>query len=123
LSVDGIPLALSFGDSILWALCEGGQVVRWAVAVDSATTFTLPTTELYHGVCRLGEALVVLASDTLSGLADSSWLSVVDTGVTSFGFEGLYVWGPVAVDMNGDGVTEIVTFSPDGNGIMISVNR
>jgi M6 family metalloprotease-like protein len=118
----GLPTALSFGDSILWALTEVGNVQRWAVADDSMTTFTLPAERLYHGVCRLGDALVVLASDTLSSVSNSSWLYLLDDGIDSVSFEGLYMWGPTAVDMNLDSLIEIAAFSPDGKAILVTID-
>jgi len=120
----GIPVALSFGDSVLYALIDGGDVYRWDLPNRIPRTIGLPFGELFHGTCRLGDALVILASDTLSGVADSSWLFVVDETVhPPFGFEGLYVWGPTAVDMNLDGQYEIAAFSPDGKAILVTVDR
>jgi len=123
----GLPITLSFGDSILYAVTELGEdraheVYRWKLPDRNPTFLPLPGGTLVHGTCRLGDDLVVLASDTVSGGVDSSWLWYVSESVYSFGLEGLFIWGPVAVDMNLDGQPEIATFTPEGEAILVTID-
>lgn len=72
----GFPVALSFGDSILYALTASGpeyRLYRWAVADANKISGVLPARDVYSGICRLGPGLILLASDTGSvDAADSS---------------------------------------------------
>ncbi len=131
LGTQGLPVALSFGDSILYALTETGYVHRWAVAANVRTSGALPQRDLYRGVCRLGNDLVVIACDTAADASDdSTWIYLVTKtepnsylSIFSDSLAGLYVWGPVAADMNLDGNYEIAAFTPTGEAILITVNR
>jgi len=119
-TMSGLPIALSFGD-ILWALDSEGNVVR----VDSLSFSTVKRyynvpEEMFHGVCRLGDALIVMAGDS-SETGDTK-LYYIDTDTISFSLDGYYNYGPVLVDVNIDGIQEVVAFSPDGDGIIVSVD-
>ncbi|MEW5796302.1 MAG: hypothetical protein AB1772_08055 [Candidatus Zixiibacteriota bacterium] len=125
----GWPVMLSFGDSILYALTTTNELSRWYLPNRVAATRAFGGNVLIHGSCRSGNDLVLLASDTLSGADDSSWVYYVDESpgsfslsVDTFGLSGLYIWGPISVDMNRDGIQEIAVCTPDGSVAMISID-
>jgi M6 family metalloprotease-like protein len=127
----GWPIAMTFGDSILYALTAAGWVHRWAVAADSVITTVLPERDLYSGICKLGNNLVVLACDTLANdVGNTTWIYYLTrTGSDSYmsvfydTLPGLYVWGPVAVDMNLDGNYEIAAFTAGGGAILVTIDQ
>ncbi|RKX25538.1 MAG: hypothetical protein DRP45_05675, partial [Candidatus Zixiibacteriota bacterium] len=123
----GIPIALSFGD-ILFALTSDGSVYRMSDqgSPPSSTTDTVcrVSNERYHGICRLGERLIVHAGDSvISGRATETRLYCVNTAqVASIVLDGYYLYGPIAVDVNRDGLPEVVLFTPEGDGLYVTVD-
>ena len=120
----GVPIALSFGDSTLYALPEAdtSRVFRWRLPGAIPQEFRLDFGDLLHGQCRIDDYLVVMSSDTLSGQNDSAWLMFVADSVYSFGLEGIYAWGPIVVDVDLDGTPEVVAFTPEGDGVFVSID-
>lgn len=117
LGIAGTPIALSFGESF-WALDNEGNLYR----IDSLEAgairreYTIDEDEM-HGIARIGRTLTVLAGDDVS-----SRLYHVDDVATSFDLDGKYTLGPVAADMNRDGIIDVVVMSNEGNGLIISVD-
>ncbi len=119
LNTRGAPVALSFGED-LFVLTDRGYVYRQdspgAVAAD---TFIV-SGDVFLGVCLLdGSSLVVLSADTVNGTTS---VHFIGDDVYSTVLDGLYVYGPVAVDMDSDGRTEIVAFTADGAGVYLTID-
>ncbi len=113
----GIPLALSFGEKF-YVLTSRGIVFR----KDNLGTVGYPidtlSHELYHGICRVGEALILLAGDS-----SETVVYYLDSALTdSVVLEGMYSFGPISVDLNRDGAPEIVAVSPDGKIVCVTVD-
>jgi len=124
LLIKGLPIAFSFGDSVLYALTvtDTSRVYRWRLPSVVSDDFLLTDGALVHGHCRIDDDLVVLASDTLTGQDDSSWVHFISDDVYSFGLKGLYVWGPISVDLDLDGRSEVVAFTPEGDGVYLTID-
>lgn len=106
----GRPIAMSFGED-LWVLTNSGYVYHRTDTLLNANVAAQLTDSTYHGLARFGENLVVLSGD-----AESTTISVIDSlyVLHALTLEHFYSWGPVAVDMDRDGLPEIVVASPDG---------
>lgn len=118
-STIGVPIALSFGD-VLWALTDKGEVYRKPHGTSLPdTAFRLPDKE-YHGICRIGQALILMA-----GGSEETKLYYIDDrpqDVDSFSLNHYYNFGPILVDVDRDSRPEIVAFSPDGRAIFATVD-
>jgi M6 family metalloprotease-like protein len=117
LRVSGTPIALSFGD-VLYVLSDEGSVLRKDDLFASVTVFDLGTDSTeYHGICRLGNRLVVMEGDSV----ETRLHCVADT-IYSFTIEGYYAYGPIAVDVNRDGQPEVVALTATGDAVFITVD-
>jgi len=119
-STIGIPIALSFGD-VLWALTDRGKVYRKPYGVDTPKTLHNFPNEEYHGICRIGQALILMA-----GSSEETKLYYIDDrpqDVDSFSLKTYYNFGPILVDVDCDNRPEIVAFSPDGRAIIVTVDN
>ena len=112
----GVPIAMSFGDR-LWVLTNTGHVYLkedLSPVVQDLYDFD---EETYHGICRYGSSLILLAGDSL--IAGQTRVYFLVNGL--FGcwqVEGYYSLGPILVDVDRDGDLELVVCSPDG-GIVV----
>lgn len=123
-TTQGWPIALSFGET-LYALtfddATNTGFVYFIVGPGNVDHRTLPLVhEEYVGICRLAGRLIVVAGDSLS----TTWYhfrpsqSIPD----SIRVPGRYNYGPIAVDVDSDGKPEIVGFTADGDGILITAD-
>lgn len=122
----GQPVALSFGD-LLYALTfqsvvgvDTGRVYRKPDLLTDFTNVLTVYDSLYHGICRLGNRLIVMAGDE-----NTTRLYHVGFGpdsVSSIQLDAPYNFGPMAVDMNRDGLPEVVGFTPEGRAIYVTVD-
>jgi M6 family metalloprotease-like protein len=112
----GTPIAMSLG-SRLWVLTDNGTIFRKDQFIGPATMQdSLPNDE-YHGICRLGDNLSLLA-----GTSDETTLYFLHDTIDSVSLGGYYSFGPITVDVDLDGLPEIVAFSPDGDGIYVTID-
>ncbi|MBD3402715.1 hypothetical protein GF420_07455 [candidate division GN15 bacterium] len=119
----GIPVALSFGER-LWVLTGDGYVYRkdsLAAGVDEILDLSA---DEYHGICQVGGALCLMSGDSIE-----TNLTVItpdpgggDAETASFGLGEYYQYGPITVDVDRSGQPEIVCFSDDGRGILVTVD-
>jgi len=129
LLISSQPLGLSFGDSILYCVATGGDsinspkvVYRWSLPNATPQVVTWEDSSLYYGHSRIGDDLVVLTSNTITGENDYSTLHIVSDTVYTYDLDKLYIWGPVTADINLDGQPEIVLFTPEGDGLLLTVD-
>jgi hypothetical protein len=71
----------------------------------------------YHGICRVGVRIAVLAGDS----TETNFHYLGDP-VYTFTVDGRYNYGPIVADFNRDGQPEIAAFSEDGDGIYVTVD-
>ncbi len=115
----GIPIALSFGD-ILWALTDRGNVYRKTTLVqDRDSLVGTFTNDEYHGICRLGRNLVLMAGDATT----TTFYAIDSIAVDSLTVAGHYMFGPVVVDIDRNGTNEIVALSEFGDAILVSADE
>ncbi len=115
-TMPGVPLGLSFGN-VLWAVDSRATVVRIdTLSFDAKTIFNLNQPEV-HGICRLDDAVIVMAGDSME-----TRLYYIDSDTVSFAMGDYYNFGPVLVDVNRDNIPEVAAFSSDGKGIYVSVD-
>ncbi|MEW5993246.1 MAG: hypothetical protein AB1744_02485 [Candidatus Zixiibacteriota bacterium] len=114
----GFPIALSFGD-ILYVLTSEGVVYRLDSLGDVADSVGVVVAGGYHGLCRVGDRLIVLA-----GESSRTMIYCFNTTLTdSFSLGNHYYnFGPIVVDVNRDSLPEVVAFSPQGRGIFVTVD-
>ncbi len=136
--IRGIPRGLSFGDSILYGTSQYitnanppdtvHLIYRWRFPSMSPQYDTLENSRYCYGHSRIGDALAVLSSDEPTGSDDYSVLHIVpdsglvDTLITTYDLDDFYIWGPVTVDINMDGQPELVLFTPEGKGLLLTVD-
>jgi M6 family metalloprotease-like protein len=126
LTTNGFPIAMSFGDSVLWTLTSSGWVYRRTelfVPLAHRHQFTPTKFKEFHGIAQIGNRLALVAGDT----ANTKFMVLTAQGtdslvVDSISVSGRYNFGPIVVDMNRDGTPEIVAFSSTGDGICVSVD-
>ena len=123
-STSGLPIAMSFGER-LWVLTDRGQVYLQEDVTGSAANLGRFENEEYQGICQLDQGLILMAGDSLvEGGAPTTRLyfilSAEDT--VSFTFDGYYNLGPILVDVDRDGNSEVVVASVDGSIVLVSTN-
>jgi hypothetical protein len=124
----GFPIALSFGE------------VLYAVSIDTASDSayiyrqyspTIPPVSpsfalgdgAYFGTCQIGSRLAVLSGDDPESVAvPTTYLHVFTDTVSTYQLGSYYTLGPITVDVNADGTPEVVMFTPEGNGLYLSVD-
>ncbi len=112
----GYPVALSGGD-MLWVLCADGTLIRQtSLSGNVRDTFSVPG-PLLNGICRVGSRLAVLWGDSTT-----THVSVFGQDSSTIACDGDFSLGPIAVDVDRNGQPEIAAFSPDGEGIFITVD-
>ncbi len=112
----GTPLALIFGNS-LFALTDKGNVYRQDSPTGSTEQFGPFDHDEYHGLCRPGEALVLMAGDD----EYTTLYAIGEPYADTVTVPGYYRFGPIAVDVDRDDIPEIVGISPDGKIILVSL--
>jgi M6 family metalloprotease-like protein len=117
----GVPIALSFGD-VLWVLTNGGKIYRKTRASDTLVNavYTCPNEE-YHGICRIGQALVLMAGDEEE--TRLYYFNDRPQDTISFSLSSYYNLGPILVDVEHDSRPEIAAFSPEGRAVLVTVDN
>jgi len=121
-STSGAPIALSFGDR-LWVLTSNGSIYLKEDLSPTVRQLYDFDEEVYHGICRLDEHLLLLAGDSLSGGAEQThlwFLSNIDS--VAYTLDGFYNLGPILGDADRDGISEVAVFSHDGRAALITVD-
>ncbi len=115
---EGTPIALTFGDKIN-ALTDSGIVYeKLTDASNQKTILGRFSNEEYHGICKIGDAVILLAGDP-----DVTTVYALSNGqVDSLSISGNYRYGPVSADMNCDGIFELVAITGDGDIALFSVD-
>lgn len=112
---DGNIIAMTFGED-LYVLTDTGQVIykenfnTFPVVLDTIDA------EQFLGLARAGDGIVVMAGDAVN--TNLYFISPTDTD--SISLDGYYVYGPISVDVNLDGINEIVAGSENGDIILVS---
>ncbi len=112
----GAPTHLVFGNK-LWVVADSvyvksslaGAATRIVSISDSVTT----------GAC-LADSFLIVAAGNAAGT--NLYLLNSTNATDTLHLTGFYSLGPVAADIDGDGVTEIILFSPNGNAAIVNVN-
>ncbi|MEA3296283.1 MAG: T9SS type A sorting domain-containing protein [candidate division Zixibacteria bacterium] len=119
----GTPRAISFGKR-LYVLDDLGKVYLKTSLDETPVTLGTFTEDEYHGICRIGEALVLLAGDSLSeaGSSETKLHYITTDESESYTLTGYYSLGPIVVDINRDSLPEIIVFSPDGDGVYVTID-
>ncbi|MFQ5454210.1 MAG: T9SS type A sorting domain-containing protein, partial [Candidatus Zixiibacteriota bacterium] len=113
----GVPIAMSFGD-ILYVLTDSGYVYKKDSFLSQVDNIFRVDALEYHGICRAGKGLVVMAGDALK--TNLYYLNGTDTA--SIHLDEHYTLGPIIVDMNLDGIPEVAAVTKSGDIILVSVD-
>jgi len=114
---EGSPIALTFGNK-LNALTDSGIVYEKVIrASGQKTELGRFPNEEYHGICKVDDAVILLAGDQ----DETTIYSLYDGQVDSLNIPGNYRYGPVSVDMNRDGIYEVVAITGEGDIVLFSV--
>jgi len=127
LGVGGRPIAwMSFGEELTVAAIDTVDTYIQLFDIPDFGFFGIRESgqifepELF-GACRIGEDYAVMAGDSdgvrLYYTADSSADSLYE-----FDLEGIYTLGPVAVDLDRDGLPEVVVASHEGDIKIVTVD-
>ena len=115
----GVPIAISFGE-ILWVLTDNGKVYRKTTSIiNSHQLVGTFSNDEYHGICRLGSDLVLMAGDSTK----TTFYSIDGIAVDSLTVSGHYMFGPIVVDVDRNGTNEIVAISEFGDAIFVTTNE
>jgi M6 family metalloprotease-like protein len=117
-AISSVPIALSFGD-VFYVLTDRGAVYVMDTIADHLSAIGIVTAKEYHGICRMGTSLLLLAGDSLQ--TTLYFFSSLDTASFSLGAHH-FNFGPILVDVNRDSLPEVCAFSPEGHGILVSVD-
>lgn len=115
----GDPQAMTFGDKLFVLTSEGRVLLKDSLAGPAVPPTLLDIDEeTNHGICRVGDGLVVVAGDTLTTKIYFTSRSVTD----SIEVEDVYSLGPIYVDLDLDGTKELVVGSNDGDILLAHVD-
>ncbi|MCH9032579.1 MAG: hypothetical protein IIB00_10020, partial [candidate division Zixibacteria bacterium] len=132
--LDSNPFAVDPQPDSLWKLpCDGkinhlmfnsaiiattdSSLYRFdSLSDQTGTRVSIPTP--VHGICALGSAVVILSSD--AGGSDICYIR--DGQLTPFSDDTKFDFGPVAFDLDRDGIVEIITVSAVGEVIAMSID-
>jgi M6 family metalloprotease-like protein len=117
-NTNGYPIALSFGD-IFYVLTSRGAIYRKDNLIDFSQPLGSVGADRLHGICRLGDGLLLLAGDSLR--TKLYYFDAARRDSFTLG-NHYYNFGPVLVDMNLDDLPELAAFSPDGRGILATID-
>lgn len=121
IATEGIPIALSFGNS-LWVLTSTGYVYHVSGIFDTPTEYRIYDS-LFYGTVRIGDYLAVLSGDSLTMTTHLNLInSLISDSVYTFEVDGLYEFGPVVTDLDRDNVPELIAFTADGDAIILSID-
>lgn len=114
----GTPKHLLFGNR-LWAVTDSGYVYSKPSLVGAAVQVGTLTDSAVFGVCIADSLLIVIAGD-----ADetNAYLFNSANALDTIEFEGMCSLGPIAADIDDDGLYELVIFSPSGEAAIVTVN-
>ncbi len=114
----GVPIALIFGESLYFLTDNGNIYLRSDEGPGSAVLLGTFPNEEYHGICKSGEKLILVAGDS----SVTTWYAITPDYVDSISVNGYYRYGPIAVDVDLDGRQEIVGISPEGKCVLVTVD-
>ncbi|MCB2229344.1 hypothetical protein KQH82_01425 [bacterium] len=120
----GAPIALIFGDR-LWTLTNTGAIYRKdSLTVEGVVVQnSFPTPRLYHGICKVGESMLLMYGDSTStGLKIFTPNGPATDSTATYDLGAYYEFGPITVDIDRDGTPEIAVCSHDGMIMLISVD-
>ncbi len=118
---------LSFGEK-LDALVYTEQYIRlYDIRYDGSTVDTIHSSPPIQnvkpqGVARIGNDFVVLAGDVDETNIELYYINHPDTIKDTFDLRGSYIYGPVVVDLDRDGSSEVVTCTPDGDVKVVTID-
>ncbi len=116
--IAGHPIALAFSKR-LWALASDGTIWRQSTFTGSAGNIADFADVQYHGIALLDTTLLLLAGNVneskLYNITDGANIDTVLLG-------DYFTLGPVVADMNLDGLPELVTFTEDGYGLLLTID-
>ncbi len=124
INTDGAPIALIFGRR-LWALTTTGAIYRKDSLTASVVIAPAPYVDSreYHGICSVGESLLLMYGDSLvTGMKLYRPAAAVTDTTPTFDLGEYYEYGPITVDVDRDGTPEIAAFSHDGRIALVSVD-
>ncbi len=113
----GNPIALTFGDT-LYVLTDLGNVIRKSSLFTFQTLLNQFENDEYHGICRVGDGLAILAGDSIETTVYFTNGTVTD----SLALGDYYTLGPVFADLDQDGSKELVAATTDGSIILVSID-
>ncbi|MBU8934685.1 MAG: hypothetical protein KOO62_11870 [candidate division Zixibacteria bacterium] len=115
----GTPIAITFGHDLYGLTSLGNVYHKTGLVSGSLVLIGTFVNDEYHGICRAGEAMILMAGDE-----DVTTFYVMDDDhVDSISLNGHFRYGPIAVDVDRDGVIEIVGVSANGEMVLISVDQ
>lgn len=112
----GTPIALAFSDA-LFILTNANRVYRLDSLNASLELLMLVEGSMFHGVAMLQDRFVVISGDSTT-----TRINVYGEELDVYSLSGMYNFGPLVVDLNRDGMQEVVLFDADGRGVFVSVN-
>jgi hypothetical protein len=114
----GSPIALAFGN-LLWILWDNGNVGTLAYPSGAYLPFATLNNSEYHGISLVDDRLFLMAGNSTNTKLYyiKSPLSVDSTSLGYY-----FTLGPVIADMNLDGQPELVAFSQDGEGLLLTID-
>ncbi|MFH1687611.1 MAG: hypothetical protein ABIE70_08845 [bacterium] len=121
----GSPIAMAFGDN-LYVLTDSGRVYYKGLRGIRPTVIAQLGDEEFFGLVRLGNGIIVVGGD--SAVADEPGLTQLNyiedsTTALQYTLNGHFSLGPIAVDVDRSGPVEIILFSPDGDGVVVSFDH
>ena len=117
MTTEGWPIAISFG-SVIYALTDRGYIYIDDAPGSSYVGRRPFVNPEYHGICRIGNRLILAAGDSTHTTYYHMPPSILP--IDSIRVNGRYNYGPIAVDVDRDGQPEIVGFSADGGAIYVT---
>ncbi|MFH2050121.1 MAG: hypothetical protein ABIJ12_11800 [bacterium] len=114
----GSPIAMTFGDKINVLTDSGIVYEKLTITPIQKTILGRLPNEEYHGICKIGAAVILLAGDS-----DATTIyALYNDQIDSLQLIGHYRYGPISADMNRDGIFEVAAVTDDGDIALVSVD-
>lgn len=114
----GLPIAMTFGNKINVLTDSGIVYEKLTDASNQKTELGRFPNEEYHGICKIGEAVILLAGDS----DETTFYTFYNNQIDSLKITGHYRYGPISADINRDGIFEVAAVTDDGDIVLISIN-